>query len=76
MGFILLGLFILFLLFVIIGGESCAIVKRDDLKYLASFRCEHHRDIKDNDNCFNHPEQGGCCNSCWVRDWATRQLNK
>lgn len=51
-----------------------------DLEMLASMECDHsHNDNQHYNNgetCFDHPEQGGCCNSCWARSMAQRYLKK
>lgn len=52
------------------------VVRKKDLKIIASFICEHHRGSDDKGTCFDHAEQGGCCNSCWARKWAEEQLGK
>ena len=53
-------------------------VTKKELKYLASFNCDHviFSGIEDahceKDN--NEINRGACCNSCWVRRWAKDKL--
>ena len=50
-----------------------------DLEMLASMACEHSHSgnprYKEGETCFDHPYQGGCCNSCWARSMAQRYLD-
>lgn len=47
-------------------------VKKSEVEYLATFSCQHSGNLKE--TCFDYTEQGACCNSCWVRAWAKKQL--
>lgn len=48
-------------------------VKKEDLEYMTTFNCRHYEAP---DNCYNHLEQGGVCNSCWIKYWALEQLKR
>ena len=51
-----------------------ALVKLEDLKYLASFACEHAGGAVP--ACDDAEDRGACCNSCWTAWWAKKVLEE
>lgn len=48
-------------------------VKRADLVFMSRLECQHFTTV--GSTCFEHGRHGDCCNACWVRRWAKKQLS-